>query len=69
VLGIVQNHHFEQGNKRTALVAALIFLELNGYRFEIDDEIYLADLIRSAAAKKVSEPDFVRIIRTFIAPK
>jgi death on curing protein len=69
LLGIVQNHPFEQGNKRTALVAALIFLELNGYRFEVDDEIYLADLIRSAAAKKVSEPDFVRIIRTFIAPK
>lgn len=69
LLGIVQNHPFEQGNKRTALLAALIFLELNGYRFEIDDEIYLADLIRKAAARETGEADFIRVIRTFVVSK
>jgi death-on-curing protein len=31
LLGIGQNHPFEQGNKRTALAAAAVFLSLNGY--------------------------------------
>jgi death-on-curing protein len=69
LLGIAQNHPFEQGNKRTALLSALEFLEDNGYRFEIDDYVYLAELIRDAVAKEVSEMDFIRIIRTFIIPK
>jgi death on curing protein len=29
--GIANNHPFIEGNKRTALVAAALFLELNGY--------------------------------------
>ncbi len=29
--GVAKNHAFEQGNKRTATVAALVFLEVNGY--------------------------------------
>jgi death-on-curing protein len=32
---ICQNHSFVDGNKRTALASALVFLDLNGYR--IDD--------------------------------
>ena len=28
---IAQNHAFSDGNKRTALAAALVFLEINGY--------------------------------------
>jgi death on curing protein len=33
LLGIGRNHPFEQGNKRTALSAATIFLGFNGYAF------------------------------------
>ena len=69
LLGIAQNHPFEQGNKRSALLSALIFLEINGYRFEVDDHVFLAELIRGAVAKEVSETDFISIIRTFIVPK
>jgi death-on-curing protein len=31
--GIVRNHPFTDGNKRVGFVAAITFLELNGYRF------------------------------------
>jgi death-on-curing protein len=30
--GLVQNHPFVDGNKRIGFVAALLFLELNGFR-------------------------------------
>ena len=35
--GISRNHAFVDSNKRTALVAAELFLQLNGWRLEIDD--------------------------------
>jgi death-on-curing protein len=31
--GIVKNHPFVDGNKRTGFIAAALFLEKNGYRF------------------------------------
>ena len=35
--GISRNHAFIDGNKRTALVTAELFLQLNGWRLEVDD--------------------------------
>jgi len=32
-----QNHPFVDGNKRTAIVATIVFLELNGWRFSVSD--------------------------------
>ena len=32
--GIVKNHPFNDGNKRTGFAVAVLFLELNGYRFQ-----------------------------------
>jgi death on curing protein len=32
--GLVKNHPFIDGNKRVGFVVALLFLELNGYRFQ-----------------------------------
>jgi death on curing protein len=69
LLGIGQNHPFEQGNKRTAFLAAGVFLELNGYRFEVDDSDFLGALIREAIEKQREQADFIRILRTFIVPK
>jgi death-on-curing protein len=31
--GLVKNHPFIDGNKRTGFIAAVVFLELNGYKF------------------------------------
>ena len=35
--GISRNHAFVDSNTRTALVAAELFLQLNGWRLEVDD--------------------------------
>lgn len=32
--GIVKNHPFIDGNKRTGFIVAVVFLELNGYEFQ-----------------------------------
>ena len=32
--GIVKNHPFNDGNKRTGFAVAVLFLELDGYRFQ-----------------------------------
>jgi death-on-curing protein len=36
--GIVSNHPFVDGNKRTGFVVGILFLELNGYRFTASEE-------------------------------
>ncbi len=36
--GIVRNHPFVDGNKRTGFVVSTLFLELNGYRFTASEE-------------------------------
>ena len=36
--GIVRNHPFMDGNKRTGFVVGILFLELNGYRFTASEE-------------------------------
>ena len=36
--GIVRNHPFVDGNKRTGFVVGILFLELNGYRFTATQE-------------------------------
>lgn len=35
--GIVKNHPFVDGNKRTGFTVAILFLELNGQRFEAEE--------------------------------
>jgi death-on-curing protein len=36
--GIVRNHPFIDGNKRTGFVVGVLFLELNGFNFTADEE-------------------------------
>ena len=36
---ISENHPFIDGNKRTALASALVFLDLNGYEFTSSEEV------------------------------
>jgi len=35
--GIVKNHPFIDGNKRTGFIIAVVFLELNGYKFQASE--------------------------------
>lgn len=53
---IAQGHVFNDGNKRTAMVAMLAFLELNGVDIVVPDQC-LVDLMIRVAEKQVSRED------------
>lgn len=60
--GISRNHPFVDGNKRTAWLLAVTFLDLNGY--DVDAE--MADALQamlSLAAGTLSEEDFAAWLR------
>lgn len=60
--GIVQNHPFIDGNKRTGFVVGVLFLELNGYRFKASEEA-AAQAVLELAAGKIDESGFCRFLR------
>lgn len=47
--GIVKNHPFVDGNKRSGLLAAAIFLEANGVRFSATEEDAVVQTLALAA--------------------
>jgi len=60
--GIVQNHAFVDGNKRTGLVVCILFLELNGFRFKAS-EADAAQMVQELAAHTVDEAGFNEFLR------
>lgn len=52
--GLVKNHPFIDGNKRTGFIVAVVFLELNGYVFRAS-EVDAALQTLALAAGEVSE--------------
>lgn len=58
---IAEGQHFIDGNKRTALVAMLTFLEINGFRVEASER-ELADWILSLS-KGATPEDLAEILR------
>ena len=47
--GIVRNHPFVDGNKRTGFVVGILFLELNGYRFAASEQEAAQAVLRLAS--------------------
>jgi death-on-curing protein len=60
--GIVKNHPFVDGNKRTGFVMGVLFLELNGYRFTASEEA-AAQAIIELAAGTIDEEGFCAFLR------
>jgi len=60
--GIVRDHPFIDGNKRTGFLLGVLFLELNGYRFTATEES-AAQAILSLAAGTLDEPAFAAWLR------
>jgi death on curing protein len=55
--GLVRNHPFLDGNKRIGFTAAILFLELNGWRFTASEaEAVLKTL--ALAARELGEADY-----------
>jgi death-on-curing protein len=60
--GIVRNHPFIDGNKRTGFVTGILFLELNGYRFTATEED-AAQAVLNLAAGALDEAGYAAFLR------
>lgn len=60
--GIVRNHPFVDGNKRTGFLVGVLFLELNGHRFTATEES-AAQAILSVAAGTLDQPALTAWLR------
>ena len=61
--GIARNHPFIDGNKRTALVCAELFLALNGYQLQAEDANCVSTMLALAAGDS-PEAEFAAWLRT-----
>jgi death on curing protein len=60
--GIVKNHPFVDGNKRTGFVAGILFLELNGFRFTASEDA-AAEAVLGLAAGSLDEVGYTEFLR------
>ncbi len=60
--GIVRNHAFVDGNKRTGFVVGILFLELNGYHFTATEEA-AAQAVLELAAGALNEVGYTAFLR------
>ena len=61
-LGIVRNHPFVDGNKRTAFLVGSLFLEINGWRLTASEE-KAAQAVLNAAAGLMDESGYEDFLR------
>ena len=64
--GIVRNHPFIDGNKRTGFVIGILFLELNGYDFTASEE-NTAQAVMELAAGNLDEAGYSSFLRGNVA--
>ncbi len=60
--GIVKNHPFIDGNKRTGILSAIVFLGLNDISPEFDEAMVFS-MVYGLAAGEVSEDQFAAWLR------
>ncbi|MHA1568713.1 MAG: type II toxin-antitoxin system death-on-curing family toxin [Alphaproteobacteria bacterium] len=65
--GIVRDHPFVDGNKRTGLMAAYMFLRLNGYRL-VASEVEAAVAFQDLAAGEIDEAMLAKWIEANAEP-
>jgi len=61
-VGIVRNHPFVDGNKRTGFVVGILFLELNGYRFDAAEDA-AANAVLALAAGTLADSGYTAFLR------
>jgi death-on-curing protein len=64
--GIVRNHPFVDGAKRTGFVVGVLFLELNGCRFTAAEDA-AADAVLALAAGNLDEAGYTTFLRENVA--
>lgn len=60
--GLAKNHPFVDGNKRIAFATAVMFLELNGYRFEAGEADAVVRTL-ALAAGELKEPGYAQWLK------
>jgi death on curing protein len=65
--GIVKNHPFVDGNKRSGLLAATLFLEANGIRFSATEEDAVVQTL-ALAAGAIAAQDFAAWLERVSGP-
>jgi death-on-curing protein len=65
LFGIARNHPFEQGNKRTALGAAYLFLRINGYQLVLPDTELLGEIIVQVLTGEAPEGKFIDVVTAY----
>lgn len=61
LVGLIQNHPFVDGNKRTAYAVSATFLRLNGYRLGLSqDEKF--ELVLGVAEGRLNKADVVHVL-------
>lgn len=58
---LAESQAFVDGNKRTALAAALTFLGMNGYEIETEDNWELYDAMIAIAEKRMTKEELARL--------
>ena len=65
---MTRNHPFDDGNKRTALMCALVFLGLNGQRLEAEPDAVFG-LVDGVAAGEVDKAEVAVFLRRNTVPR
>ena len=65
---IIRNHPFMDGNKRTGVVSALVFLILNGVELFADED-NLEKMVISVAEDKIGKSEIARFFRENSRPR
>lgn len=66
--GIVRNHPFIDGNKRTGFVAGVLFLEVHGFEFTASEQD-ATQAVLALAAGEINEAGYAAWLRTNAKPK
>jgi death-on-curing protein len=66
--GIVKNHPFLDGNKRSGLMAAALFLETNGQRFQAPEEEAVLQTLALAAGETEAD-EYAAWLRRSCTPR
>ena len=61
--GLVKNHPFIDGNKRTGILSAIVFLNLNDVNVGFD-EAMVVTMVYGLAASEITEAQFADWLRT-----
>jgi len=64
---LVNNHPFVDGNKRVGAVAALVFLDLNGFDFHAPEDDF-ADMVLAVARGDMNKSQVAVFIRNWSKP-